>query len=146
MTPAEFDAYQYAAELTGDLLAFMDEEGITYTVDDEYPGRWAVPYAGENGDWYVVVSIDPEYTVFVMEIFTIPENADPAFYSWLLEKNFKINQAKFGTNDGLLYFNVDVPTRLLDREEYRDTIRAMVDFVDGIYPEVADRSGRPPGD
>lgn len=141
MTQEEYAAYQNAAELTKDLLAFMDEEGVSYAVDDEYPGRWAVPFKGENGDWYVVVSVDPEYTVFVIEVFDIPDGAEPSFYEWLLEKNFDINQAKFGTNEGLLYFNVDAPTRLLDRREYFDTLRAMGDFVDGIYPQIIERSG-----
>jgi hypothetical protein len=141
MTPEEYVAYGYAAELAEDLLAFMDEEGIRYAVDEEYPGRWAVPFEGYNGDWYVVVSVDPEYVVFVMEVLTIPEDVEPSFYGWLLDVNFDINQAKFGTNGGKLYFNVDAPTRLLDRQEYFDTIRAMGDYVDRIYPDIVERSG-----
>jgi hypothetical protein len=146
MTPEEYAGYEYAAELARDLLAFMDEEGISYAVDEEYPSRWAIPFEGDNGDWYVVVSVDPEYVVFVIEIFDIPDVVDSSFYSWLLDKNFDINQAKFGTDEGKLYFNVDAPTRLLDRREYLDTIRAMVNFVDGIYPEIAERAGAEPGD
>lgn len=146
MTPDEYAGYEYAVELARDLLVFMDEEGVSYAVDEEYPGRWAVPFEGDNGDWYVVVSVDPEYVVFVMEIFRIPDAAGPSFYSWLLDKNFDINQAKFGTNEGKLYFNVDAPTRLLDRQEYFDTIRAMVNFVDGIYPEIIERAGAVPRD
>jgi hypothetical protein len=146
ITPEEYAEYEYAAELARDLLAFMDEEGVSYAVDEEYPGRWAVPFEGQNGDWYVVVSIDPEYVVFVIEVFDIPEDIDPSFYSWLLDKNFDINQAKFGTNEGKLYFNVDAPTRLLDRQEYLDTIGSMGYFVDGIYPEIAERAGAVPGD
>jgi hypothetical protein len=139
MTPEEYAGYEYAAELARDLLAFMDEEGVSYAVDEEYPSRWAIPFEGDNGDWYVVVSVDPEYVVFVIEVFDIPDAVDSSFYSWLLDKNFDINQAKFGTDEGKLYFNVDAPTRLLDRREYLDTIRAMVNFVDGIYPEIAER-------
>jgi hypothetical protein len=141
ITPEEYAEYGYAAELAKDLLAYMDEEGIRYAVDEEYPGRWAVPFEGDNGDWYVVVSIDPEYVVFVMEVLTIPEDADASFYRWLLDVNFDINQAKFGTNEGKLYFNVDAPTRLLDRREYVDTIRAMANYVDRIYPDIVERSG-----
>jgi len=33
---------------------------------------------------------------------------------------------------------------LLDRQEYLDTIRAMVNFVDGIYPEIIERAGAVP--
>jgi hypothetical protein len=141
ITPEEYAEYGYAAELAKDLLAYMDEEGIRYAVDEEYPGRWAVPFEGDNGDWYVVVSVDPEYVVFVIEVLKIPEDADASFYRWLLDVDFDINQAKFGTNEGKLYFNVDAPTRLLDRREYIDTIRAMVDYVDHIYPDIVERSG-----
>ncbi|UCE26959.1 MAG: hypothetical protein JSW52_11530 [Candidatus Coatesbacteria bacterium] len=146
ITAEEYAGYEYAAGLARDLLAFMDEEGISYAVDEEYPGRWAVPFEGKTGDWYVVVSVDPEYVVFVVEVFDIPEDVEPSFYAWLLDKNFDINQAKFGTNEGMLYFNVDAPTRLLDRQEYLDTIRAMVNFVDGIYPEIIERAGGLYGD
>jgi hypothetical protein len=146
MTPEEYAEYEYAAELARDLLVFMDEEGVSYAADEEYPGRWAVPFEGQNGDWYVVVSIDPEYVVFVIEVLDIPDAAGQSFYFWLLDTNFDINQAKFGTNEGKLYFNVDAPTRLLDRREYLDTIRSMGYFVDGIYPEIIERAGAVPGD
>ena len=77
MTPDEYAEYEYAGELARDLLAFMDEAGVSYAVDEEYPSRWAIPFEGQNGDWYVVVSIDPEYVVFVIEVFDIPDDADP---------------------------------------------------------------------
>lgn len=140
LTAEEYAEYGYAAELARDLLAFMDEEGIQYTVDDEYPGRWAVPYDGFSRDWFVVVSIDPEYTVFVVEVLRVPEDASRSFYVWLLEKNFDINQAKFGIDQGFLYLNVDMPTRLLDRREYLDTVRAMVNFIDVTYPRIKELS------
>ena len=140
LTDRELAELSYAAALTENLIAFMDENAISYTVDPEYPGRWAVPYQGENSDWIVVVSVGANYTVFVVEIIKIPNTANIEFYEWLLGLNFSMNQAKFGVEDGKLYFNVDIPTRVMDRVEYFETINSMVNYIDGVYPELLDRA------
>ncbi len=140
LTDRELAELSYAADLTEDLLAFMDETVINYTVDPEYPGRWAVPYQGDNSDWVVVVSVGANYTVFVVEIIKIPDSANIAFYEWLLGLNFEMNQAKFGAENNRLYFNVDTPTRVMDRVEYFETINSMVNYIDGVYPELLDRA------
>ncbi|MCP4230447.1 MAG: YbjN domain-containing protein [bacterium] len=140
LSETELAELSYAADLTADLLVFMDDAGINYTVDPEYPGRWAVPYEGDNSDWTVVVSVGAKYTVFVIEIIKMPDDSGIALYEWLMDLNFSMNQAKFGTEDGRLYFNVDIPTRVLDRVEYFETVNSMVNYVDGVYPELLDRA------
>ena len=140
LTDKELSELSFAAELTEDLLVFMEDADINYTVDPEYPGRWAVPYQGDNSDWVVVVSIGAKYTVFVIEIFNVPIEVNVEFYKWLMGLNFAMNQAKFGTEDDRLYFNVDIPTRVMDRVEYFETINSMVNYVDEVYPELLDRA------
>lgn len=140
LSDKEISELSYAAELTEDLLAFMDDADISYTIDPEYPGRWAVPYQGDNSDWIVVVSVGAKYTVFVIEILNVPTEANVGFYKWLTGLNFAMNQAKFGTEEDRLYFNVDIPTRVLDRVEYFETINSMVNYVDEVYPELLDRA------
>jgi len=140
LSDKEISELTYAAGLTEDLLAFMEDAEINYTVDPEYPGRWAVPYQGDNSDWVVVVSVGAKYTVFVIEILNIPIKASVSFYKWLMGLNFAMNQAKFGAEDDTLYFNVDIPTRVMDRVEYFETLNSMVNYVDEVYPELLDRA------
>lgn len=99
-----------------------------------------LPFESKNcPDLAVVVALSEkgDFVSIFSRIMDVPDDAPASFYRHLLMLNERIWQAKFAlSKEGALFFEFEIPSRLLDARELVEDIYATAQFVDKTYPTL----------
>ncbi len=131
-----------AQDLSSKLEKMLQAEELIYRVLESEDGRksFMLPFRSRrHPDLRVFVepSRNGKFVSIYCPVLQLPKDAPASVYRRLLEMNEEIWQAKFAlAKDGTLYFEFEVPARLLDRVELISDIHAVAHYVDQKYPDI----------
>ncbi|RKZ00123.1 MAG: hypothetical protein DRQ10_04845 [Candidatus Hydrothermota bacterium] len=132
------------ASMMTTLSSWLDKHDLKY----EKVGERTYSLAFESNNHpnlfvFVMVSKKGDYVSIFSPVMKVPEDAPKSFYQHLLELNENLWQAKFGldSDNQILYFEFEVPTRLIDEEEFISDIALVAKKVDELYPTLAKKAG-----
>lgn len=115
----------------------LNESKMGFTKVDE--GVWTMPFEGKKlKDFKVIITADKNYLLmFVMVANQKNFRSTPELLKTLLLHNDQFDKVKIGIDkDGFVCVRIDLSARLVDRQEFIDSLNQTAAAADEVYASI----------